>query len=39
MPVKLQVTPDQIRDYLVGKFRVKVKTPDIQNACDHFALA
>ncbi len=39
MPVKLQVTPDQIRDYLVGKFGVNVTTPDLQDACDHFGLA
>ena len=39
MPVKLSVTPDQIRDYLVGKFGVNVTTPDLQDACDHFGLA
>ena len=25
MPVKLQVTPEQIRDYLIGEFGVNVK--------------
>ena len=39
MPVKLQVTPEQIRDYLIGEFGVNVKTPELQNACDHFGLA
>ncbi len=39
MPVKLQVTPDQIRDYLIGEFGVNVTTPELQAACDHFGLA
>tara|TARA_B100000945_G_scaffold258568_1_gene216325 strand:+ start:537 stop:1664 length:1128 start_codon:yes stop_codon:yes gene_type:complete len=39
MPVKLNVTTDDIRDYLVGEFGVNVKTPELQNACDHFGLA
>ena len=39
MPVKLQVTPEQIRDYLIGEFGVNVTTPELQNACDHFGLA
>ena len=39
MPVKLTVTSEDIRDYLVGEFGVNVKTPELQNACDHFGLA
>ena len=39
MPVKLNVTSEDIRDYLVGEFGVNVKTPELQNACDHFGLA
>ena len=39
MPVKLQVTPEQIRDYLIGEFGPNVTTPELQNACDHFGLA
>ena len=39
MPVKVNVTSQDIRDYLVGEFGVNVKTPELQNACDHFGLA
>ena len=39
MPQKITVTTDDIRDYLVGEFGVNVKTPELQNACDHFGLA
>jgi len=39
MPVKLNVTSEDIRDYLVGEYGVNVKTPELQNACDHFGLA
>ena len=39
MPVKLSVTTEDIRDYLVGEFGVNVKTPELVNACDHFGLA
>ena len=39
MPVKVNVTTEDIRDYLVGEFGVNVKTPELQNACDHFGLA
>jgi len=39
MPVKVNVTSEDIRDYLVGEFGVNVKTPELQNACDHFGLA
>ena len=39
MPVKLTVTSEDIRDYLVGEYGVNVKTPELQNACDHFGLA
>ena len=39
MPVKLTVTTEDIRDYLVGEFGVNVKTPELQAACKRFALA
>ena len=39
MPVKVNVTTEDIRDYLVGEFGVNVKTPELQNACEHFNLA
>jgi len=39
MPVKVNVTTEDIRDYLVGEFGVNVKTPELLNACDHFGLA
>ena len=39
MPQKITVTTDDIRDYLVGEFGLHVKTPELQNACDHFGLA
>ena len=39
MPVKINVTTEDIRDYLVGEFGVNVKTPELQNACEHFNLA
>ena len=39
MPVKLSVTTEDIRDYLVGEFGVNVRTPELVNACDHFGLA
>ena len=39
MPVKINVTTEDIRDYLVGEFGVNVKTPELENACKHFNLA
>ena len=39
MPTKITVTTEDIRDYLVGEFGVNVKTPELQNACQHFNLA
>ena len=39
MPVKLTVTTEDIRDYLVGEFGVNVKTPELQAACKRFDLA
>ena len=39
MPTKINVTTEDIRDYLVGEFGVNVKTPQLVNACDHFNLA
>ena len=39
MPTKINFTTEDIRDYLVGEFGVNVKTPELENACDHFGLA
>ena len=39
MPVKLTVTTNDIRDYLVGKYGVNVKTPELEDACSNFNLA
>jgi len=39
MPVKLSVTTEDIRDYLVGEFGVNVKTPQLEDACSNFNLA
>ena len=39
MPVKLTVTTNDLRDYLVGKYGVNVKTPELEDACQRFNLA
>ena len=39
MPTKLTVTTNDIRDYLVGKYGVNVKTPELEDACSNFNLA
>jgi len=39
MPTKLTVTTEDIRDYLVGKYGVNVKTPELEDACSNFNLA
>ena len=39
MPVKVSVTPEDLRDYLVGEFGTDVKTEQLLKACDHFGLA
>ena len=39
MPTKLTVTTNDIRDYLVGKYGVNVKTPELEDACQRFNLA
>ena len=39
MPTKLTVTTEDIRDYLVGKYGVNVKTPELEDACSNFILA
>ena len=39
MPTKLTVTTNDIRDYLVGKYGVNVKTPELEDACGNFNLA
>ena len=39
MPTKLTVTTKALRDYLVGKYGVNVKTPELEDACSNFNLA
>ena len=39
MPTKLTVTTKDLRDYLVGKYGVNVKTPELEDACSNFNLA
>ena len=39
MPTKINFTTDDIRDYLVGKYGVNVKTPELEDACSNFNLA
>ena len=39
MPTKLTVTTEDLRDYLVGKYGVNVKTPELEDACSNFNLA
>ena len=39
MPTKLTVTTKDLRDYLVGKYGVNVKTPQLEDACSNFNLA
>ena len=39
MPTKLTVTTKDLRDYLVGKYGVNVKTPELEDACGRFNLA
>ena len=39
MPTKLTVTTNDIRDYLVGKYGVNVKTPELEDACKRFSIA
>ena len=39
MPTKLTITTEDLRDYLVGKYGVNVKTPELEDACSNFNLA